>query len=604
MRLFYRVLLVLSVALGVLLGLIIYFTANPNLPVYKAPQHLHYLDQWSDADRQIYYYTPQGTQVKGLRYNWFSALELPFSTQRFAAPDYLARFGFLVDTQHKPSAANPGNLPVGFTRHQNPNSGVEYLDITCAACHTGELRYNGQALRIDGAPAQHVLPSSVPTLRGGSFGQALVASMAATYYNPWKFERFARTVLGDTYDAQHQHLRTEFKVSLDNFLAVAWNDTHRGLYPTLEGPGRTDAFGRIANASFGDAISPKNYRIANAPVDYPHLWGMWSFDWVQWNASAKQPMARNIGEALGVGATLSFFDEQGQPLQGDARYPSSVRVRDLHLIEETLQKLKPPVWPEQLFGNIDKPLAAKGRTLFAQHCAGCHVPPVKNEDGRWVQQLRMIPVDVIGTDPNTVNNIADQRYDLSALQWDPAELKNMNVTLFPASEEPLDMGKLSVAKGLAFVTAFVEKYAYDSAGIGPEEQARLNGYGLPIAVQEVRAYKARPLEGIWATAPYLHNGSVPTLYQLLSPQSERDETFYRGSFEYDPRHLGYRTEAFKGGFVLDTRISGNHNSGHEFRAGKRGNGVIGPLLHPEERWALMEYLKVLGGPLEPALPSL
>jgi len=602
-RLFYRFLLVLVVALAVVLGLVIYFTANPKLPVYTPPQKLHYLDQWSPADRQTYYFTPQGTQVKGLHYDWFSALELPFSQQRLAAPEYLARFGFLVDPAQQASPANPANLPVGFTRHQNPGSDTQYLDITCAACHTGELRYKGQALRIDGAPAQHVLPSSVPTLRGGSFGQALVASLAATYYNPWKFERFARTVLGERYDEQHKQLRTDFKASLDNFLAVAWNDTHRGLYPTLEGPGRTDAFGRIANASFGDAISPDNYRVADAPVDYPHLWDMWTFDWVQWNGSAKQPMARNVGEALGVGATLNFFDSNGQPLQGDARYPSSVRVHDLYLIEQTLQKLKPPTWPETLFGAIDKPLAAKGRALFAENCAACHVPPEVEENGRMVKQLRMLPVDVIGTDPNTANNIADHRYDLSALQWDPAELSQLDVTLSPTPEAPLDMSKLSVAKGLAYVTAFVEDHAYRQAGVSPEERARLNGYGLPIGVLELRAYKARPLDGIWATAPFLHNGSVPTIYQLLSPQSERDITFYRGSFEYDPRHLGYRTEAFDGGFVLDTRVSGNHNSGHEFRAGPRGNGVIGRLLQPEERWALLEYLKVLGGPLEQQLPT-
>ena len=210
MRLFYRFLLVLVVALAVVLGLVIYFTANPKLPVYTPPQKLHYLDQWSPADRQTYYFTPQGTQVKGLHYDWFSALELPFSQQRFAAPEYLARFGFLVDPAQQASPANPANLPVGFTRHQNPGSDTQYLDITCAACHTGELRYKGQALRIDGAPAQHVLPSSVPTLRGGSFGQALVASLAATYYNPWKFERFARTVLGERYDEQHKQLRTDF----------------------------------------------------------------------------------------------------------------------------------------------------------------------------------------------------------------------------------------------------------------------------------------------------------------------------------------------------------------------------------------------------------
>ena len=53
-----------------------------------------------------------------------------------------------------------------------------------------------------------------------------------------------------------------------------------------------------------------------------------------------------------------------------------------HLIEETLQRLKPPVWPEDLFGAVDKPLAAQGRALFAENCAGCHVPSVTEENGR------------------------------------------------------------------------------------------------------------------------------------------------------------------------------------------------------------------------------
>lgn len=601
LRIFYRVLLAAFLLLCLGIAVILYYVVNPKLPTY-VPAQVRYLEQWSEADRQTYYYTPQGTQVKGLRYEWFTALELPFSEQRFAEPAYLARFGFLTDPKRKASANNPGNLPVGFARHQNPGSNEQYLDITCAACHTGELRYNGQALRIDGGSAQHVLPSSVPTVRGGSFGQAMVASLAATYYNPWKFKRFAHKVLGDHYDAQYDQLRADFKQSLDIFLKTAWNDTHRGLYPTQEGPGRTDAFGRIANASFGDAISEKNYRVANAPVDYPQLWDIWTFDWVQWTASAQQPMARNIGEALGVGATLNFFDANGQPLQGDARYPSSVRVRDLQRIEETLKHLQPPHWPEDLFGKVDLALAAKGRGLFAENCAGCHVPPVTEENGRPVKHLVSIPVAAIGTDPNTANNIADNRYDLSTLQWNPAELAKLPVQLHPTPEAPLDMTQLSVAKGLAYVTAFVEERAYREAKVTPEERPAMDGFGLPIGVLEQRAYKARPLAGVWATPPFLHNGSVPSLYQLLSPQDERASSFYRGTFEYDPRHLGYRQEAFPNGFLYDTRISGNHNSGHEFRAGKRGNGVIGRLLQPEERWALLEYLKVLGGPLESQLP--
>ncbi|WP_309677253.1 di-heme-cytochrome C peroxidase [Pseudomonas sp.] len=602
MRLLFRLLVLFAVLLGLGLAVVLYYVANPKLPAWSPVQQVHYLEQWSVADRETYYFTPQGTQVKGLRYDWFKALELPFSQQRFAAPEYLARFGFLIDPSQRPTPNNPGNLPVGFARHQNPGSQDEFLDITCAACHTGELRFNGQAVRIDGGSAQHVLPSSVPTLRGGSFGQALVASLTSTYYNPWKFERFARNVLGQDYDARHQQLREDYKVSLDTFLKVAWNDTHRGLYPTEEGPGRTDAFGRIANASFGDAISPANYRVANAPVDYPQLWDMWTFDWVQWNGSAQQPMARNIGEALGVGATLNFFDANGQPLKGDARYPSSVRLRDLHLIEQTLQRLKPPAWPEELLGAIDKTQAAKGRELFTENCTGCHVPRSVQSDGRWVQHLKMLPVEFIGTDPGAANNIADHRFDLTALQWDPAELAQLDVQLQPKPTESLDLSKLSSAKGLAYITAFVGNRAFREANIPTAERPDMDGFGLPIGVRELRAYKARPLAGVWATAPFLHNGSIPSIYQLLSPQDERATTFYKGTFEYDPRHLGYRTEAFINGFMFDTRITGNHNSGHEFRAGKRGNGVIGRLLQPEERWALLEYLKVLGGPLEAQLP--
>jgi len=602
LRLFFRLLVLFAVLLGLGLAVALYYVANPKLPAWSPVQQVHYLEQWSTADRETYYFTPQGTQVKGLHYDWFKALELPFSQQRFAAPEYLARFGFLIDPNQRATPNNPGNLPVGFARHQNPGSQDEFLDITCAACHTGELRFNGQAVRIDGGSAQHVLPSSVPTLRGGSFGQALVASLTSTYYNPWKFERFARNVLGQDYDARHQQLRKDFKVSLDTFLKVAWNDTHRGLYPTEEGPGRTDAFGRIANASFGDAISPANYRVANAPVDYPQLWDMWTFDWVQWNGSAQQPMARNIGEALGVGATLNFFDANGQPLKGDARYPSSVRLRDLHLIEQTLQRLKPPAWPEELLGAIDKTQAAKGRELFTENCAGCHVPRSVQSEGRWVQHLKMLPVEFIGTDPGAANNIADHRFDLTALQWDPAELAQLDVQLQPTPADSLDLSKLSSAKGLAYVTAFVGNRAYRDANIPTAERPDMDGFGLPIGVRELRAYKARPLAGVWATAPFLHNGSVPSIYQLLSPQDERATTFYKGTFEYDPRHLGYRTEAFANGFMFDTRITGNHNSGHEFRAGTRGNGVIGRLLQPEERWALLEYLKVLGGPLEAQLP--
>ncbi|RMH86025.1 hypothetical protein EA796_06195 [Pseudomonas sp. AOB-7] len=600
MRLLRRTLKLILLLALIGLAVVLYYIANPNLPTFEQPSQLHYLEQWSDEERQTYYYTPQGTTVKGLRYDWFNALEMPFGSAKFARPEYLARFGFLTDPNQRATPLNPGNLPVGFARHQDDESGEHFLDISCAACHTGELRYQGQAVRIDGGAALHSLASTVPTLRGGGFGQALGMSMAFTYYNPLKFRRFAREVLGEQYPQGRDELRKDFKQVLDRLLATAKNDWHRGLYPTEEGFGRTDAFGRIANTVFGDALDEANYRIANAPVSYPQLWDIWKFDWVQWNGSAMQPMARNVGEALGVGASLHLLDEQGHGVAEAERYASSVRLHDLHTLEETLKKLQPPKWPQAVFGQLDLPLASRGKALYTENCAYCHAPDPKPRDQRLAPardpewKMRIVPTAIVGTDPTTADNIADHRFDISRLGWTKAELSRLDVQLFGASLDEVDFKRISSAKGLAYITAYVENRAYQDAGISPRQRWRMDGYGLSIGVQEKRGYKARPLDGIWATPPFLHNGSVANLFELLSPVYERQTQFWVGNFEFDPVRVGYRSEPFPGGFLFDTRITGNGNGGHEFRDGCRQQGVIGRALAPEERLALIEYLKVLG----------
>lgn len=600
MRLLRRTLKLVILLALIGLAVVLYYVANPNLPTYQQPSELHYLDQWSDEQRQTYYYTPQGTTVKGLRYDWFSALEMPFGTEKFSRLDYLARFGFLTDPGQRPSDLNPGNLPVGFTRHQDSESGEHFLDISCAACHTGELRYKGQAVRIDGGAALHSLASTVPTLRGGGFGQALGMSMAFTYYNPLKFRRFAQQVLGDQYPQGRDQLREDFKQVLDRLLATALNDWHRGLYPTEEGFGRTDAFGRIANTVFGDVLDDANYRVANAPVSYPQLWDIWKFDWVQWNGSAMQPMARNVGEALGVGASLHLLDEHSKGVAEADRYASSVRLHDLYTLEETLKRLQPPKWPEAVFGKVDLPLASRGKALYTENCAYCHAPDPKPRDQRLAPsrdpewKMRVVPISIVGTDPTTADNIADHRFDISRLGWTKAELSRLDVKLFGSSLDDVDFKSISSAKGLAYITAYVENRAYQDAGIGPRQRKEMDGYGLPIGVQEKRGYKARPLDGIWATPPFLHNGSVPNLFELLSPVYERQAQFWVGNFEFDPVRVGYRSDKFPGGFLLDTRVTGNGNGGHEFRDGCRQEGIIGRALSPDERLALIEYLKVLG----------
>jgi hypothetical protein len=107
---------------------------------------------------------------------------------------------------------------------------------------------------------------------------------------------------------------------------------------------------------------------------------------------------------------------------------------------------------------------------------------------------------------------------------------------------------------------------------GPEEdkdaeatKKLLEGKGIEAVLAANLKYRARPLDGIWATPPFLHNGSVHSLRQLLSPVARRDKKFYLGTTVFDPHDVGYETRSFPGAFLLDTTQPGNSNAGHEFR---------------------------------------
>jgi hypothetical protein len=128
------------------------------------------------------------------------------------------------------------------------------------------------------------------------------------------------------------------------------------------------------------------------------------------------------------------------------------------------------------------------------------------------------------------------------------------------------------------------------------------------------AYKGRSLNGIWATAPYLHNGSVPTLYHLMLPKRVnedayaehyaaacpgeapefRPDSFIVGSRAFLPEEVGFRYAGYDG-FEMDTRLPSNANSGHEYAAGRTAqmNGEVLAPLCKAQRLALLEYLKTL-----------
>ncbi len=566
---------------------------------------------WDVGQAQWFHHASQGTKI--LPYDWFMALERPgiiFRQKPFSDSDYLERFGFIPS---KPwEGQNPDGLPIGFAvehHFQEPYAKEPYsrsdrdddpyryakkpykvVGLTCAACHTGQINYQGSAMRIDGG-------SAMINLR--AFQESLALAVFLTHKDPFRFDRFAKKVLGDRHD--HPSAVKEIKRQLRAVVQQGvkqkkYADKH-GLHPVVSGFARTDALALIGNRVFGQ-LGRANLDIADAPVNFPHLWDTSWYEWVQYNASIRLPMIRNIGQALGVGALVNLNPKKGK------RFSSTVNVENLHLMEDQLGGDEPfdglgsPRWPEHILGSINPAKAQRGRQLYDRYCTQCHLAPVEDLIAQYTE-----PDSDNWTIPNTYGKrfLKLKKIDIEQIGTDPGQALNIYRRVVHANGRTV-----SAAEALYLVAGLVRNHVYRDRNLTDQQQAQWNRYrearkdqGLPVAAN--LAYKARPLNGIWATPPFLHNGSVPNLYELLSPVSERSKKFYLGSKSYDPLRVGYKSSFMNGGFVLDTTLIGNSNVGHEFRdlteEERRHNwrvrGVIGPTLSEQERWDLIEYLKSL-----------
>src|SRR5882762_5967072 len=550
------------------------------VPKIERPKEVVWLPQnWTEDQRHRYYHMAQGSEL--LPYAWFLALEQPRFTIKgaplFKDDSYLQGFGFIPDSVYE---QNPDALPVGFARddrfvdHYTGQKNV-VLGITCAACHTGELFFGAKAIRIDAGPSLIDLQK---------FTNALGLAVTWTYYDPWRFRRFAHRVLGPNPSRADQVLlRKALKYYLDTSFTEFKANLH--LFPTPEGYGRTDALARIGNFVFGTELNnPKNLVVGDGPVNFPPVWDASWMDWVQYNGSIHQPMGRNVGEALGVRSRINLLGYPGAQLQ------NTIRVENLHEIEILLGGESPgngvwsPKWPENILGKIDLGKAAKGEKLYNELCLHCHQPPMLSDEGHeaghWTKnansagrqffKVTMIPLAEIGTDPKEARNFFNRTADSG----------------------PLGKGVMSARDGLKYITQKLIDQAYADLKLSPEQQNEWNGYRSNELLAPL-AYKARPHNGIWATPPYLHNGSVPNLFALLGPVSDRPRVFYLGNKQYDPVKLGLNTDPLKGATEFRTDLPGNSNAGHEFNDGPKGNGVIGRKLSEEERMQIIEYLKTL-----------
>ncbi|MET4072403.1 mono/diheme cytochrome c family protein [Bradyrhizobium sp. S3.2.6] len=304
-----------------------------------------------------------------------------------------------------------------------------------------------------------------------------------------------------------------------------------------------------------------------------------------------------------------------------------------------------PAW------GIDEKLVENGRDLYRAHCFECHRGPVNDPafDKRWPEHsfwkpenpdrsakneknwvniggrhyfnVVQMPVTAIGTDRQQSDVLTTRRVHLpESLGLSPVDdLNKAWACGLPVNTgaDPLFVLALMDVVGKTIDQWIIANGTSEEAKQqiwGPRKncqnqrvyvgaRANHNGKDEDVLALEPQ-YRARPLDGVWATAPYLHNGSVPTLRDMLLPQKERPMSFCVGSREFDPVNVGLVTktqasDACAAGLTeFSVSLLGNGNRGHSFE-GKETDltklppGVIGPELTDAERRALVEYLKTL-----------
>lgn len=630
---------------------------------------IKYLDQgWGPADSLWFYNTTQGSNM--MPYDFFLELEQVGKSEPFRTYENMNRYRYLPQ---KASTNNPDALPVGWVK--DDYKGKNYVGLTCAACHTGQINYQGIGIRIDGGPAG----ADMETLM-----KDIVHAMQTTLNDEAVRNRFIRNVLArGNYTTENEVLNDlkKYYQRLETYTIVNRSSTHYGY-------ARLDAFGRIYNRVLEHIINERELRELlrdrrimrddgmteeelnsilqdadkvlsseqrdhiverlsevltkwqlgrlrkelfnppNAPVSYPFLWDIPQHDYVQWNGLAANaglgPVGRNTGEVIGVFGTLDWAEEKGSTLStfiggqtsGNTRvsFDSSVNVHNLRRIESHLRSLQSPLWPEEILGAIDKSSALRGERLFNRYCESCHVRIDRAAVDRRVV-AHMSRVSDVGTDPQMAANsfkyqglsgilrnqyvgvgVGDILLDRQAPVAALLTKATLNVVATP------DPDKWFLRRWADWISDLASAFFHNE--IRPSiKHGNYDPDTTANPLSSLNSYKARSLNGVWATAPYLHNGSVPTLYDLLLPKKRpgdpqdgeyRSEKFEVGSREFDPIKVGLNSSGYEG-FTFDTSFPGNSNAGHEYASGHTAQttGEILPALTKEQRLDLLEYLKTL-----------
>jgi len=522
--------------------------------------------QLSAADREAFYHLAEGSELAPL--DMVKALRSRVTGKPFL--ENPERFGLIADP------GNPDGLPVGATGDTTVDTrflGIRMLGFNCSACHVNQVTFRGTAVRLDGAPSrffpdslqgelvadgkytishpralwqyfkdlraiERARPAAVaarePALlsAAGAVGTDAVlarlsdadttpaerefvaqvqralaedsaANPAVNLLNvPWDSTASTHRALRRRYGRPSAHVladrvlsrlrpRTRAELRIAPVPAAAANTAHResisdfiiairllrdriatlggilhqqhGVATTKDGVGRVDAFGVARNK-----LWPHDRVPTTAPVSFPFLWGFEHTSWLHYDANTNSVMERNLGQALGVGAVWDRRTLQ-----------STLNPRNIHRLEQIARTIPSPAWPAA-FPAIDAAKAAQGRALFGQYCAGCHRD----------------------------RSSADVCYPLATMGTD--SLRPINFAL------PLGRGHFT--DSVAPVLNGLKRQAYRTFHVSPDSQRIMDGIpDAQVVWRTTRMWGVRPLDGVWATAPYRTTARSPRCTSCCCP---------------------------------------------------------------------------------------
>ena len=314
--------------------------------------------------------------------------------------------------------------------------------------------------------------------------------------------------------------------------------------------GRLDAVDSIVNEVFWATVKNQDLdnptivaKPGNALVSYPCIWDTPQHDKVEWLGIATNGkvgdsivgligefngLPRNVGEALGV---FGDFEISDPPSALSGGYHSSVIVSNLKGLENLLRTLWSPEWPAA-FPKIDGAAALEGEKLYGKRsaenvkdsCLDCH--DVINRKTLDRSRISIVAnLSQTKTDPQAFNNFFVPTRPSGKLDGAFANLfSDPKISANSVAEPVLSNVVIGVILG-----------SWKSA---PPDKLKAVEFGRRALLLDLAAnnsvYKGRPLDGIWATAPYLHNGSVPSLDDLLKAGCRTTEIVQRWHPNFRP----------------------------------------------------------------------